>query len=1550
MKPGMTRHGLAARIHQASVALVAGISLSTMTTTAAASGPPTRAQDSAWGEVLYDYFQGNALDALTRLAVVQEQGGIKGHGQHPALVEGGLMLSWGMPREARNRFEQRLDDSVDPRRRNQAWFYLARVFYLEGDQDSAREALAQLDQSVFREQQPELYRDSLYLQGQLALQRESEDSEAELGRVLDALPDNSLLSVYLRYNRVLASNRDNGERLLADLGGTLAQEGEWLDAQPGERRALQDRIYLTLAALRYQSGDQSRVSEILAGIDDTSLFGTQARRLETLAVEGETADQVLAQWPADEISDPSQQQMALVRGALYERTGRRNQALAAYREASAYWQSRFEGAASRLVTVDQAELLNAVVFAPEAPGEHSWLPGSALLEHPDAIVTDPYGRLHVMPAPGVGEDGNGLAELVASERFQRALKDYHELNQMARLLDGGDQKLASFHLMLETRRQQRGKRIEDTREALAGIDDDQWLQRQQRFHQQVARAEAGQDEAFFMSHEQRALSDRLERARARLAQLPDDERTAGQRRKLDRVAAALTWQLADSYGPNRWRVRQALNQLDAALGELTERKARLEQEMAGPGEADDLSARVADSHRRLRGLTEVIASARADAGGHLLALLQDHYRRDQRQAHRYLLASRLAETRLLDQQYREERDGLETTPEQLATMLDQLIIRYRELLGLLDDPQAEHATAYRLHDLMFIKAEQQFADTAEDHFDPVIEGYRQLLADSPEHPDNHRLRYQLARIFDLRGDRTAQRRELESLIDRHPGSPLWVEAQFRRAEILFIEEDYPAAEDGYAAVIRATEGVDDERQQTFATHGFYMKGWSEFRQGNYDAAVVSYSRALDRLLPDSAAPGELDRKHQTLVEDLFRVLALSFSYQGGAPAVADLFERIGSRPWEPLVYERYARQLQDREQYTDAIAVYQHYIEAHPFSEQAPHYAVRIMDIYRDGGFPEAVPSAQARFVEQYGVRSDYWQQAPKTVRGAIGDQLIVLLPELANRHYLQARDAGAPAIRDQQYDQAAGYYQDFADTFPGHPKTPEMLFLLAETRLAQRQWGAAIETFERVAYEQGRHERAAEAGYAAILAYGDSGLTENAEGPWPDLEQQSRIRFASHFPEDGRAEAILYRAVQYEAAAGNHRGVEGLGNRLLSWQPLQDPGLALETRLLQARSYYQNGDYPDAEHAYSGALADMPMEDPRRSGLQDSLAASVYQQGEQLLAAGESQGAVTEWLRVAQIAPGTEMSARARYDAAGLLLEMGDYGEALVVMNDLRTAWPGHELTARLPSRMALAYRETGQWQRAAQELTTLADQATDPEQQRESRWLAAELYDRGDDTSRAIEAYQRYAEQWPEPSGPYMEAANRLAELHGEQGDPDRRRYWLKQQIAAADRLGDQAGNRITMLASGAAITLADEARADFEAIPLTLPLQENLRARMAALGEAADGYEKAAGYGHEDYYSQAGYRLAELYRALASDLMESERPPGLNDMEQMQYELLLEEQAYPFEDDAIAIHEQNIASTRDGHYDGWIRRSFEALGKLLPARYHKPEQAGGAVHELE
>ncbi|WP_236744235.1 hypothetical protein [Marinobacter similis] len=198
-------------------------------------------------------------------------------------------------------------------------------------------------------------------------------------------------------------------------------------------------------------------------------------------------------------------------------------------------------------------------------------------------------------------------------------------------------------------------------------------------------------------------------------------------------------------------------------------------------------------------------------------------------------------------------------------------------------------------------------------------------------------------------------------------------------------------------------------------------------------------------------------------------------------------------------------------------------------------------------------------------------------------------------------------------------------------------------------------------------------------------------------------------------------------------------------------------------------------------------------------------------------------------------------------------------------------------------------------------------------------------------------------------MEAANRLAELYQAEGDITRRDFWLRQQMAVVDDNPESSDDRMRWLAASASATLAREALERYDAISLTLPLNESMVAKTNALEEAVNAYQKTASYGLSSFSTEAGYQIAHIYGRLGADLMASERPPGLSELELAQYELLLEEQAYPFEDNAIDIHEQNIRRAREGIYDEWVQRSYDALKRLLPGRYNKQEITAGVVNEL-
>ena len=111
----------------------------------------------------------------------------------------------------------------------------------------------------------------------------------------------------------------------------------------------------------------------------------------------------------------------------------------------------------------------------------------------------------------------------------------------------------------------------------------------------------------------------------------------------------------------------------------------------------------------------------------------------------------------------------------------------------------------------------------------------------------------------------------------------------------------------------------------------------------------------------------------------------------------------------------------------------------------------------------------------------------------------------------------------------------------------------------------------------------------------------------------------------------------------------------------------------------------------------------------------------------------------------------------------------------------------------------------------------------------------------------------------------------------------------------------------------------------------------------------YTDAADYGVAEVTTAATFRLGEVYEQFSADLMDSDRPADLDAAALEQYEILLEEQAFPFEEKAIDLFKANADRVVDGVYDEWVQKSFTRLATLMPARYAKEERAENVVTAL-
>ena len=116
-----------------------------------------------------------------------------------------------------------------------------------------------------------------------------------------------------------------------------------------------------------------------------------------------------------------------------------------------------------------------------------------------------------------------------------------------------------------------------------------------------------------------------------------------------------------------------------------------------------------------------------------------------------------------------------------------------------------------------------------------------------------------------------------------------------------------------------------------------------------------------------------------------------------------------------------------------------------------------------------------------------------------------------------------------------------------------------------------------------------------------------------------------------------------------------------------------------------------------------------------------------------------------------------------------------------------------------------------------------------------------------------------------------------------------------------------------------------------------------------EAVNLYGRASSYGISETTTEATYAIANIYYSFNKALLTSERPKHLNSDELEQYQILLEDQAFPFEEKSIEFHAINLSHVKEGVYDEWIKKSHMQLKQLFPVRYNREFLLDGYINVL-
>ena len=575
---------------------------------------PPVVRDLAWGEVLFQHYQRDHMGALVRLEMAQTRGELPYHGSEGRLLKGGLYLAWGLRDEAAEIFDALLATGAPPAQRDEARYWLARIFYERGEHQRAIATLAQLEGHL----PPAMAADRTDLEGRVLL---------ALGRYPDAA-------------RFLAANRQPGAwQPFADFNRAvaLARAGDTPQAlsllerigrtrgASEELAVLRDRANLALGLARLDGGDSSGARAALDRVRLESAYAARALLAAGWAEAGRDQYRAaLGPWSklaALPDTDGATLEAMLAVPWAWHQVDEPGESVLGYRRAAAACEAELER-----------------------------LSAAAVLANGDALLAIAVGDYELDRPPLEGPLATYLHTMAVDHPFRAVATDLQDLHRLRVNLLEWRRSLGALREMVEARRARFegiAPRVElrleyDGLESAAA----RHTAAEQRF---VALRAAGEPAALATPDERRLLR-RIAALEARLAVLPAGEERTQLADRLRRVDGALAWQLNHEWPARLHEAERALLSAGRQLAAAQESRRSLAANLAaGPATFEGFDGRIDAAAERVETLLARVETDHARRFDELRALALEELRGREQRVAAYLGQARFALAAAYDQ-------------------------------------------------------------------------------------------------------------------------------------------------------------------------------------------------------------------------------------------------------------------------------------------------------------------------------------------------------------------------------------------------------------------------------------------------------------------------------------------------------------------------------------------------------------------------------------------------------------------------------------------------------------------------------------------------------------------------------------------------------------------------------------------------------------------------------------------------------------------------------------------------------------------------------------
>jgi hypothetical protein len=399
----------------------------------AGASPPNELRDLYFGEALYDAYQADWFDAISRLDTELTQhyrvdepdrDTLHYHINQAEFDVGDFELAYRMHQRAGRAIKEVIEGNVEEPVRNEGIFRLARLYFFEDQPVDAQTTVDRITGPV----PPKIHDDLESLRAQILMANGRYDDAA---RILKSIQNSKSLEGFTTYNLGIALIKDGKEiegRQYLDRSGQINSNDSLV-------LAIKDKANLVLGTKLLNEKDFEGAKQVLNRVRLNGPFSNRALLDSGWAdaFQGRF-ERALVPWSilaSREVTDASVQEAMLAVPYAYGRLNVFSKAAVLYGSALEKFAGEIDKLDASIQSIQDGHFLNALVR-------------EELKQDPDWVV-----KLRTLPQ---SPETYYLLDLMASHDFQESLKNYLDLEQLRQKLETWDSDLDAFEDIIAKRR------------------------------------------------------------------------------------------------------------------------------------------------------------------------------------------------------------------------------------------------------------------------------------------------------------------------------------------------------------------------------------------------------------------------------------------------------------------------------------------------------------------------------------------------------------------------------------------------------------------------------------------------------------------------------------------------------------------------------------------------------------------------------------------------------------------------------------------------------------------------------------------------------------------------------------------------------------------------------------------------------------------------------------------------------------------------------------------------------------------------------------------